>query len=170
MEETQEEIYTSSERREEEAGGGDLVTLAPEILDLEENVRMDLSRKVECSSGWSGRGSRSRDSSTSMSRRDKREQFDELNCAVAAMVEEVKKEVATVGEDVKKVAKKVDMIEEEVGATKNLLQKTLKSGKGGGSDTGTCQENTANGGGVGNTKCWTGVGRKNDEKEKNNGK
>ena len=40
------------------------------------------------------------------------------------MGEEVKKEVATLGEDVKKVAKKVDMIEGEVGATKNLLQKT----------------------------------------------
>ena len=82
------------------------------------------------------------DSSTSMSRSDKREQFDELkamihnlamevgnstaatSCAVAAMGEEVQKEVATMGEDVKKVAKKVDMIEEEVGATKNLLEKT----------------------------------------------
>ena len=102
-----------------------------------------------------------------MSRSDKREQFDESKamihnlamgvgnstaastCAVVAMGEEVQKEVATMGEDVKKVAKKVDMIEEEVGATKNLLQKNkLKRGNGGGSDTGACQENTANGGGV----------------------
>ena len=40
------------------------------------------------------------------------------------MGEEVKKEVATMGEDVKKVANEVDMIEEEVCATKNLLEET----------------------------------------------
>ena len=45
-------------------------------------------------------------------------------CAVTSMGEEVKKKVATVGEDVKKVAKKVEMLEEEAGATKNLLERT----------------------------------------------
>ena len=59
-------------------------------------------------------------------------------CAVTAISEEGKKEVAIMGEDVKKVATQVDTIEEEVCA------------KGGGSDTGACQENSANGGGVGN--------------------
>ena len=77
-----------------------------------------------------------------MSKSDnERTQFDELNAmiqtlamgvqnttaaatattsAVAVRREEVKKEVATVGEDVKKVATKVDTIEEEVSATKKL--------------------------------------------------
>ena len=62
-----------------------------------------------------------------MSRSDKRQQFDEskamiqtLAIGVRTLGEEVKKEVATMGEDVEKVAKQVDMIEEEVG----------KSGKG----------------------------------------
>ena len=94
--------------------------LAPELLDLEENVKMDLGRKMDGSSDWSGRGSRSRDSSTSMSRSDKREEYDELN----AMIQTLAKEVATMGEDAEKVAKRVDMVEEGVGATKNLLQKT----------------------------------------------
>ena len=44
--------------------------------------------------------------------------------AVAAMGEELKKEVATMGEDVKEDATKVDTIEEEVSATKKLLEKT----------------------------------------------
>ena len=80
---------------------------------------MDFSRRMDGSSEWSGRGSRSRDSSTSVSKSDKREQFDDVNAmiqtlamgvrnstaaatattsAVAAIGEEVKKEVATVGE------------------------------------------------------------------------
>ena len=44
--------------------------------------------------------------------------------AVAAMGDDVKKEVATTGEDVKKVATKVDTIGEEVSATKKLVEKT----------------------------------------------
>ena len=62
----------------------------------------------------------------------------------------VKNEVVTVGEHVRKVATKVDTFEEKVSATKKLLEENkFKSGKGGGSDTGTCQENTANEGGDG---------------------
>ena len=87
MDETQEEIFTSSDeadarRRDEEAGGGDFVTLTPEVLDLEENVKMDFSRKMD---DWSGRGSRSRDSSTSVSESDKREQFDEFKAMVQTL-------------------------------------------------------------------------------------
>ena len=83
IEETLWEISSSSDeadaqRREEEAGGGDLVTLTPEVLDLEENVKMDFSRKMDDSSDWRERGSRSRDSSTSMSTSDKRKQFHEF--------------------------------------------------------------------------------------------
>ena len=47
---TQRAIHNSSDeadaqRGEEKAEGGDLVTLAPEIFDQEENVKMDLNRK-----------------------------------------------------------------------------------------------------------------------------
>ena len=83
LQETHEEIYTSSDeadaqrREEEEAGGGALASLTPAVLDVEENVKMDSNRKMDGSSDWSGRESRSRDSS-SLSKRDKREQFDEL--------------------------------------------------------------------------------------------
>ena len=50
IEETQEETETSSDEadaqgREEEARGGGLVTLAPEIPDLEQNVKMEFSNK-----------------------------------------------------------------------------------------------------------------------------
>ena len=46
LEETQKEIYTSSDEadahhREAEAGGGALATLTPDVLDLKENVKMD---------------------------------------------------------------------------------------------------------------------------------
>ena len=55
IEETQEKIFTLSDeadfqRREEEARVGDLVTLAPEFLDLEENVRR-LERKRKWKQG-----------------------------------------------------------------------------------------------------------------------
>ena len=120
------------------------MTLTPDVLNLEENVIMDFNRRMDGSSGWSG-GSRSRDSSTSLSKGDEREKVDELKAmiqtfaigfqnftaaafattsAVAVMGEEVKKVVATEGEDVEKVATKVDAIEEEVNATKKLLEKT----------------------------------------------
>ena len=89
-------------------------------MNLEENVIVDFNRRMDGSSGWSG-GSRSRDGSTSLSKGDEREQFDELKAmiqilatgvqnstaaacattsAVAVMGGEVKKVVATEGEDV----------------------------------------------------------------------
>ena len=62
------------------------MTLTPEILDLEETVKMDFSSKMDGSSDWSGRRSRSRDSSTSMSESDKREQVDELKAMIQTLV------------------------------------------------------------------------------------
>ena len=66
IEPTQEEIFTSSDeadspRREEE--GGSLVTLAPDSFDLDDS-KMERNRINDGSSDWSGRGSRSRGSST----------------------------------------------------------------------------------------------------------
>ena len=52
LQETHEEIYTSSDeadaqrREEEEAGGGALASLTPAVLDVEENVKMDSNRKM----------------------------------------------------------------------------------------------------------------------------
>ena len=82
--------------------------------------------------------------------------------AVAAIDEEVKKEVAKMGEDVRKVATKLGTIEEEMSVRDKEFagNNKLQSGKGGGSDTGT---RTANGRGVGKNQCWSRVGRKNDD-------
>ena len=91
---------------------------------------------MDGSSDWSGRGSRSRDSSTSLSKRDKREQFDELKGMIQTLAVVfktplqqqlqllvVKNEVVTIGEHVKKVATKVDTFEEKVSA-KRMVEKT----------------------------------------------
>ena len=59
IEPTQEEIFTSREE-----AGGSLVTLTPDSFDLEEDSKMERNRRNDGSSDWSGRGSRSRGSST----------------------------------------------------------------------------------------------------------
>ena len=46
---------------------------------------MAFNRKADGSSDWSGRGSRRRDSSTSLSRNDKSEQFDELEAMIQTL-------------------------------------------------------------------------------------
>ena len=124
-------------KKEEE--GGILITLPPwtqEVLYIDEESTMDCNGKVDGSSDWSGRGSRSMGSSTSLSTSGA--QFDELKNMIQSLAarvqtsaDEAKREqaattsaVTMMGTDVKRVVTKVDVIEEEVGATKKLLEKT----------------------------------------------
>ena len=94
------------------------------------------SEKMAASYDWSGRGSRSRGSSTiSTSSGDC---FEELRTVIQSLAAGVHssgevmrcEQVATtnaiahVGTDVKSVVSKVDIIQEEVGATKKILEKT----------------------------------------------
>ena len=65
LEETQEVIYISSD--EQDAQRGILLTLpplTPEVLNSDRESTMDFNGKVDGSSDWCGRGSRSRGSST----------------------------------------------------------------------------------------------------------
>ena len=84
--ETQEEIYTSSDeaddqRREEEAVES-LVVLTLEVLDIHEDMKTDGRRRMDGSSDWSGRGSRNRGCSTSLSGSVNGAQFDELKTMI----------------------------------------------------------------------------------------
>ena len=160
--ETQEELKTSSDeadaqRREEEAGGS-LVVLTLEVLDIHEDVKTDGNRKMDGSSDWSGRGSRNRGCSTSLSGSVNGAQLDELMTmiqslavevqtstlaanatadAVAALGEEAKREqaatasaVAAMEVDVRRVVTKVENFEEEVSATKKCLRRQTREWKG----------------------------------------
>ena len=143
LEETQEEIYASSDEQDaqkrDEEEGGTLITLpplTPKVLNIDEESTMNCNGKVDGSSDWSGRGSRSRESSTSVSTSGA--QFDELKdmiqsltAGVQTSAAEAKREQSAttsattiMGTDVKRVVTKVDVIEEEVGATKKLFEKT----------------------------------------------
>ena len=80
LEETQDEIYATSDE------GGILITLpplTPEVLNIDEESTMDCNGKVGGSSDWSGRGSRSGGSSTSLSTSGA--QFDELKNMIQSL-------------------------------------------------------------------------------------
>ena len=83
---TQEEIYASSDaedalKREEQEVL--LLTLTPEVLNVDEETKMDCNRSMDGSSYGCGRGSRSRGGSTSMSTSGA--QFDELKIMIQSL-------------------------------------------------------------------------------------
>ena len=60
LEVTQEKIYDSSEKEDaqkhEEEERGLLPTLTPEVMNMDEETKLDCNRKMDGTSDWSGRG------------------------------------------------------------------------------------------------------------------
>ena len=86
LEVTQEELYASSgeeDARKREEEGGLLLTLTPEVLNFDEETKMDCNRSMDGSSDGSGRGSRSRGGSTSLSTSGAH--FDELKIMIQSL-------------------------------------------------------------------------------------
>ena len=136
LEGTHEEIYTSIDehdaQKREEVEGGTLITLPPltlEVLNIDVKSTMDCNGKVEGSSDWSGRGSRSRGSTTSVSTSGApfdalKKMIQLLTAGAQTSAAEAKREQSATTSSTTFMETDVKRVVEEVHHTKKLLEKT----------------------------------------------